>query len=45
MKKVLVNGGTVFVSKTVASYYVNKGYKVYVLNEKFNPPAMLGRIV
>lgn len=32
MKKVLVTGGTVFVSKYVASYYVEKGYDVYVLN-------------
>lgn len=30
--KVLVTGGTVFVSKYVAQYYVNKGYEVYVLN-------------
>ncbi|MGN0350862.1 MAG: NAD-dependent epimerase/dehydratase family protein [Roseburia sp.] len=32
MKKVLVTGGTTFVSKFVASYYVKKGYDVYVLN-------------
>ncbi|MBQ2744714.1 MAG: NAD-dependent epimerase/dehydratase family protein [Lachnospiraceae bacterium] len=32
MKKVLVTGGTVFVSRYVAQYYVNKGYDVYVLN-------------
>lgn len=32
MKKVLVTGGTVFVSKYVARYYVDKGYDVYVLN-------------
>lgn len=30
--KILVTGGTVFVSKYVAQYYVNKGYEVYVLN-------------
>ncbi len=30
--KVLVTGGTVFVSKYVARYYVNKCYEVYVLN-------------
>ena len=30
--KILVTGGTVFVSKYVAGYYVNKGYEVYVLN-------------
>lgn len=32
MKKVLVTGGTIFVSKYVAKYYVEKGYDVYVLN-------------
>ena len=32
MKKVLVTGGTVFVSKYVAKYYIDKGYDVYVLN-------------
>ena len=32
MKKVLVTGGTVFVSKFVAEYNVKKGYEVYVLN-------------
>ena len=32
MKKVLVTGGTVFVSKYVAKYYVEKGYDVFVLN-------------
>ena len=32
MKKVLVTGGTVFVSKYVAKYYVEKGYDVHVLN-------------
>lgn len=32
MKKVLVTGGTVFVSRYIAEYYVRKGYEVYVLN-------------
>ena len=32
MKNVLVTGGTVFVSRFVAEYYVAKGYCVYVLN-------------
>ena len=31
-KKILVTGGTVFVSKYVAEYFVKKGYDVYVLN-------------
>lgn len=32
MKKILVTGGTVFVSRFIAEYYVAKGYEVYVLN-------------
>lgn len=32
MKKILVTGGTTFVSRFVATYYVKKGYEVYVLN-------------
>lgn len=32
MKKVLVTGGTAFVSRYVAEYYVKKGMDVYVLN-------------
>lgn len=32
MKKILVTGGTVFVSRYIAEYCVAKGYNVYVLN-------------
>lgn len=32
MKKILVTGGTVFVSRYIAEYYIAKGYDVYVLN-------------
>ena len=32
MKKVLVTGGTVFVSRYIAEYYVRQGDEVYVLN-------------
>ena len=32
MKKILVTGGTTFVSKYAAEYFVNMGYEVYVLN-------------
>ena len=32
MKTMLVTGGTVFVSRYIAEYYVKKGYKVYLLN-------------
>lgn len=37
MKKVLVTGGTVFVSRYIAEYYVSKGYEVYVLNRNTKP--------
>lgn len=32
MKKLLVTGGTVFVSRYIAEYYVEKNFDVYVLN-------------
>ena len=32
MRKLLVTGGTVFVSRYVAEYYAKKGDEVYVLN-------------
>lgn len=32
VKKVLITGGTVFVSRYAAGYFVKKGYDVYVLN-------------
>lgn len=32
MKKVLITGGTVFVSRYIAEYYVSKKYEVFVLN-------------
>ncbi len=32
MKKILITGGTVFVSKYTADYMVRRGYDVYVLN-------------
>ncbi len=37
MRTILVTGGTAFVSKYVAEYYVNKGDKVYVLNRNSKP--------
>jgi len=37
MKKILVTGGTVFVSRFVAEYYVAKGDEVYVLNRNNKP--------
>lgn len=32
MKDILITGGTVFVSRYMAEYYVKKGHNVYVLN-------------
>ena len=32
MRKILVTGGTVFVSRFIAEYFVNQGEDVYVLN-------------
>lgn len=37
MKKILVTGGTVFVSKYIAEYYVKSGNEVYVLNRNHHP--------
>ncbi|MDE7063111.1 MAG: NAD-dependent epimerase/dehydratase family protein [Lachnospiraceae bacterium] len=37
MPKVLVTGGTVFVSRYVAEYYVKRGYEVYVMNRGSRP--------
>lgn len=37
MKRILVTGGTTFVSKYAAEYFVNAGYEVYVLNRNSRP--------
>lgn len=37
MKKILVTGGTVFVSKYIAEYYAESGNEVYVLNRNHHP--------
>lgn len=37
MKKILVTGGTTFVSKYVAAYFKEQGYEVYVLNRNTKP--------
>lgn len=37
MKKILVTGGTTFVSKYAADYFVTHGYEVYVLNRNSKP--------
>lgn len=35
--KILVTGGTVFVSKFVAEYFVKRGHEVFVLNRNTKP--------
>ena len=37
MKKILVTGGTTFVSRYVAKYFAKCGYEVYVLNRNTKP--------
>ncbi len=37
MKKILVTGGTIFVSKYAAEHYVSRGDKVYVVNRNTHP--------
>ena len=37
MKKILVTGGTVFVSRYVAEYFEKQGHEVYVLNRNSRP--------
>ena len=37
MKNILVTGGTVFVSRYVAEYFVKQGNQVFVLNRNHNP--------
>ncbi len=37
MKKILITGGTTFVSKYAAKYFVVHGYDVYVVNRNSKP--------
>ena len=37
MKKILVTGGTLFVSRYVAEYYIAAGNEVYVFNRNTHP--------
>ncbi len=37
MKKILITGGTTFVSKYAATYFVQRDYEVYVLNRNTKP--------
>lgn len=44
MKKMLVTGGTVFVSRSVAEYFAAGEYEVYVLNRGSRCAAIGNRI-
>lgn len=37
MKSILITGGTVFVSRFIAEYYIAQGFDVYVLNRNTRP--------
>lgn len=41
MRRILVTGGTVFVSRYAAGYFVCKGYAVHVLNRNTRPEAQV----
>ena len=43
--KVLVTGGTVFVSRYTAEYFVKKGHEVYVLNRNTRPQSEGVRLI
>lgn len=45
MKKILVTGGTQFVSRYIAEYYVEKGYEVYVLNRNTRPQSECVKLI
>lgn len=45
MKKILVTGGTVFVSRSLAEYFVSKGDEVYVLNRNSRPQPAGTRLI
>jgi len=36
-KRILINGGTIFVSRYTATYFVQRGYDVYVINRGNHP--------
>lgn len=45
MKKILITGGTVFVSKYAAMYFAKRDYEVYVLNRNTKPQAQGVRLI
>ncbi len=45
MRKLLVTGGTVFVSRFIAEYFAQKGDEVYVLNRNRRPQPVQTRLI
>lgn len=45
MRKLLVTGGTVFVSRFIAEYFAQKGDEVYVLNRNRHPQPVQTRLI
>ena len=45
MRKILVTGGTVFVSRFIAEHYVAKGDEVYVLNRNTRPQSAAVKLI
>lgn len=45
MRKILVTGGTVFVSRFIAEYYAAKGDEVYVLNRNTRPQSAAVKLI
>lgn len=43
--KILVTGGTVFVSKSIAGYFISRGEEVYVLNRNTRPQPEGARLI
>ena len=43
--KILVTGGTVFVSRSVAEYFIKKGHDVYVLNRNTRPQPHSAKLI
>lgn len=45
MNRILITGGTVFVSRRAAEYFIDNGYEVYVLNRNTRPQIPGARLI
>ena len=45
MKKILITGGTTFVSRYAAEYFVKQNYEVYVLNRNSRPQVKGAKLI